>query len=112
MFAVFNFQLHSYHITMGFTLRFPKFLTKNVSKDGESTPPESSEPSPCNSRPTSRAPSIRDGASTPVTPEQKYLYDPMRHNKRADYIGSFVDPMGVGAKGSYSQGIDVTNTGA
>ncbi|KAI7873918.1 hypothetical protein K492DRAFT_174993 [Lichtheimia hyalospora FSU 10163] len=93
---------------MGFTLRFPKFLTKNV-KDGESTPPESSEPSPCNSRPTSRTPSIRDGASTPVTPEQKYLYDPMRHNKRADYIGSFVDPM---ATGGHSQGIDVTNTGA
>ncbi|KAI9491293.1 hypothetical protein BDB00DRAFT_874525 [Zychaea mexicana] len=99
------FRIGNNSINMGFS--FAKlFQSKSAasSTKGDSTP-SSSNGSPVNSRAASVI-----NESVPSCPNEKYLHDPMRHNKRPDYIGGFIDPMG--GRSHYSQGVDVTNTGA
>ena len=79
---------------------------KSSSNKGDTTPSTpSSNASPANSRATSLY-----SESLPTTPDEKYLHDPMRNNKHADYLGGYVDPMG--SRSHFTQGVDVTNTGA
>ncbi|KAI7859157.1 hypothetical protein BDC45DRAFT_564641 [Circinella umbellata] len=40
----------------------------------------------------------------------KFLNNPMRNSNVPDVLGQFIDPMG--ARATYTQGIDPTNTGA
>ncbi|KAI8876198.1 hypothetical protein K501DRAFT_200953 [Backusella circina FSU 941] len=54
---------------------------------------------------TSPAGSIYEGIIS-----NKYHNDPMRVGKKPDTLGSYFDPMG--GHGSYTKGLDVTNTGA
>ncbi|KAI9311640.1 hypothetical protein BX666DRAFT_1994064 [Dichotomocladium elegans] len=83
---------------MTFHLHFPKH-NKEAEKASEKS---SNKTSP--SAPSSPKATPADLAT------EKFLHDPIRSAKHPDHLGEFVDPMG--GRSTYSQGTDVTDTGA
>ena len=93
-------------MTFSLSKFFGGHKSANSSNKGDTTPSTpSSNGSPANSRATSLY-----SESLPTASDERYLHDPMRNNKHADYLGGYVDPMG--SRSHFTQGVDVTNTGA
>ncbi|KAL1931211.1 hypothetical protein VTP01DRAFT_10348 [Rhizomucor pusillus] len=100
---------------MGLHERIAKILGANKTNvapgsDSKKSTPDSATPASTPSASSSRASSLYHEPINSPTPNEKYLRDPMRHNKRPDTLGSFVDPMG--GRHAYARGYDATNTGA